>query len=271
MSSSSEGRASAIETGSGPPSVSALWRRRNWPAFRSGAGGTSATAASIACWRSGIGGDEAPRRRARDCRGCGCSPPSAPRSRSAGATCPPRRRASPRAWRTSRPPFRAPRRRNPPSRSGSRASRCAHRRCATGPRIISQHVVVVDRVRGEAAAELGRPAPAPGIGIVGRKPPPMRLDRRGIGFADEALARRCRSCAMPFGEAVLEDRRDALAGLPLQLGERVGLGERARERLFDARRGGRREAPCAPARNAAPRACRCRRCRDRASAARRNP
>ena len=38
---------------------------------------------------------------------------------------------------------------------------------------------------------------------------------------------------MPVAEAVLEDRRDALAGFLLRLGERVGLGQRTDERLLE--------------------------------------
>ena len=104
---------------------------------------------------------------------------------------------------------------------------------ADRPEHVGQEIVVVDRVGDEAAAELGRPAAAPGIGVVFRQPPPVRLDRRRIGFSGEALVAQMQELRDAVGEAVLEDRADALAGPALELGQRVRLGERAGERLLD--------------------------------------
>ena len=117
-----------------PPSVSALCRRRNWPALRSGAGGDLRDRRVDRLLPLRVGGDEAPGRRA-GIVGAAVALRRQPLEAEAQA-----RHVLLRAERdrergeASRRPFRAPRRRNPPSRSGSRASPCAQRRCATGPR-----------------------------------------------------------------------------------------------------------------------------------------
>ena len=61
----------------------------------------------------------------------------------------------------------------------------------------------------------------------------MRFNGRGIGLSDEAFRPQMQELRDAVGEAVLEDGREPLACLPLKLGERVGLGERAYERLLE--------------------------------------
>ena len=60
----------------------------------------------------------------------------------------------------------------------------------------------------------------------------MRLHRRHVAFANQAKLAQMKQLREAVGEAVLEHRAKPAAALLLDLGQRVGLGERAGERLF---------------------------------------
>ncbi len=93
--------------------------------------------------------------------------------------------------------------------------------------------MVVDCMRGEASAKLGRPASPPWIGVIGRKAAPMRLHRRRVGLSNEAPVAQVQKLRDPIGETILENRTEALSARLFYFGERIGLGQRAGEGLLD--------------------------------------